>query len=383
MDDMASRWNSTQPVLLRIGWLCAPAILCWAMTAAAQTVSVVTAKPTAQVLQIVNLPVDKMEASVRGLLGKRLRRIENREADSPGWMYVHSAKQRVELLFDYRQNNVTLRGPEGLVDQLTRLILALERASVPSGRETCVVSLHQADPAQVLRVIEAYRSEPRGGTPPSVGAASQRSSFQEASRPTGDTSSLGVLPAVSPLAAARFAVGQTQLAVYRSQSPDDGVAPVPQSGARAAPPMARLAQQVAPPPPQFAPPTAVQPGTPMTPGQEENAAKQPARAKLRSLDSDLEVETLPDLDAIILRGRPRDLAELRRIVEEIERLGAETQPELEIVYLQHAGSETLGNLIKQVEKEFTGGRQGRVTTIPLVKPNALLLIGWGEALKSA
>ena len=122
---------------------------------------------------------------------------------------------------------------------------------------------------------------------------------------------------------------------------------------------------------------------PTTPGQEKRQPNSRARAKLRSLDSDLEVETLPDLDAIILRGRPRDLAELRRIVEEIERLSAETQPELEIVYLQHAGSESLGNLIKQVEKEFTGGRQGRMSTIPLVKPNALLLIGWGEALKSA
>jgi type II secretion system protein D len=343
------------------------------MTATAQTGTVVAAKPTAQVLQMVNLPADKIEANLRSLLGTRLRRIENREPDAPGWMYVHSAKQRVELLFDYRQNNLTLRGPDGLVDQLTRLILALERASVPSARATAVVPLHQADPAQVLRVIEAYRSERRGGGSPSTGAvpnSGNPTSGNEATPRAGDTSSLGNPQSAVPLAGATSAAGQRRLAVYRSQSPDD-VSALP------AQPAAPVGQQAAPPP------AAAQPSPAATPEQEENGTRQPVKPKLRSMDSDLEVETLSDLDAMILRGRPRDLAELRRIIEEIERLSAETQPEIEIVYLKHAGSESLGGLIKQLEKEFTGGRQGRVSTIPLIKPNALLLIGWGEALKSA
>ena len=104
--------------------------------------------------------------------------------------------------------------------------------------------------------------------------------------------------------------------------------------------------------------------------------------RLPLLDSDVEVETLPDLDAIILRGRPRDVEELRRIIEEIERLSAETQPEIDIVYLNHVGCEALATIIKQVDPELTGGRQGRASAVPLVKPNALLLVGWGEAVKS-
>ena len=92
MDDMASRLNFTQPVLLRIGFACARGDLVLGHDGGRTGGISVTAKPTAQLLQLVNLPADKMEASVRGLLGTRLRRIENRQADSPGWMYVQSRK---------------------------------------------------------------------------------------------------------------------------------------------------------------------------------------------------------------------------------------------------------------------------------------------------
>ncbi len=382
MAETASRLRSTPSVLVRVGCLCAAAISCRAATAAVQTTTITATKPAAQVLQMANLPADKMEASLRSLLGSRLRRIENLPADAPGWVFLPPGKQRVELLFNYRQNNLTLRGPDGLIDQFTRLILAVERAAVPSQRATCVVPLHQADPAQVLRIIEAYRSgRPEAGAR-SSGAAPYRS---EAPSLLDETSWLDGSQAVSPLAAARFAVGQARLATYPSPGTDDSGVVLAQAVMPEAPPIARLAQQALPPaaaPPTAAPPAAVR-APPATPEQEEKAAQQKAQAKLRSLESDLEVETLPDLDAIILRGRPRDLAELRRIVEEIERLSAETQPQIEIVYLKHADSESLGALIKQVEKEFTGGRQGRVSTFPLGKPNALLLIGWGEALKAA
>ena len=52
-------------------------------------------------------------------------------------------------------------------------------------------------------------------------------------------------------------------------------------------------------------------------------------------------EVLPDLDAIILRGSNRDVNEVLRIIEDIERISAEAVPEVEVVTLQHASSEAL------------------------------------------
>ena len=37
-------------------------------------------------------------------------------------------------------------------------------------------------------------------------------------------------------------------------------------------------------------------------------------------------------------------------------------------------------IINLVAEDLIGGRQGKIHITPLVKPNALLLIGWGEAV---
>ncbi len=95
---------------------------------------------------------------------------------------------------------------------------------------------------------------------------------------------------------------------------------------------------------------------------------------------DLEVETLPDLDVIILRGRDQDVKQLTRIIRELERLSAETRPKIYIYPLKHALGESVKQIIDEVQEDLVGGQQGRVNVTPLVKPNSLLLIGWGEAV---
>ncbi|MEZ6060365.1 MAG: secretin N-terminal domain-containing protein [Planctomycetaceae bacterium] len=121
-------------------------------------------------------------------------------------------------------------------------------------------------------------------------------------------------------------------------------------------------------------------GLPQTNGQpQENSVNQ----DLRRPSSDVTIQPLPDLDVLILRGRDPDVDELLRIIQEIERLSDETAPEIEIYPLRHTQGEALDELIQQVLDELTGPLQGRVSITPLVKPNALLLIGWGEAVNAA
>ena len=103
---------------------------------------------------------------------------------------------------------------------------------------------------------------------------------------------------------------------------------------------------------------------------------------LRRPTSEVEIQSLPDLDVIILRGRDSDIEELTRIINEIERLSAETTPEIEVYYLQHVRGEALNQLVGQVLQDLTGNMQGRISITPLVKPNALLVIGWGEAVQA-
>ncbi len=124
--------------------------------------------------------------------------------------------------------------------------------------------------------------------------------------------------------------------------------------------------------------------TSRTPTDETGRPSDPPKDDLlRRPSSDITVEPLPDLDVLILRGRDPDVEELTRIIREIERLSAETAPEIDVVYLHNVQGEALNKLIVDVLDDLTGPLQGRVSITPLVKPNALLLIGWGEAVAAA
>ena len=110
-------------------------------------------------------------------------------------------------------------------------------------------------------------------------------------------------------------------------------------------------------------------------GSDEDALRRPS--------ADVDVQPLPGLDVLILRGRDPDVEELVRIIQEIERLSDETAPEVDIYFLKNVHGQSINTIINSVLSELTGTLQGRISITPLVKPNALLLIGWGEAVEAA
>ena len=106
------------------------------------------------------------------------------------------------------------------------------------------------------------------------------------------------------------------------------------------------------------------------------------RDRLRDLGDDVQVEVLPDLDVVILRGRDADIDELAKIIKQIEQMAENAQPQIEVYPLKHVPGEAIAEVIEEIAEEYTGPRQGRVTVTPLSKPNSLLLVGWGNALKA-
>lgn len=94
----------------------------------------------------------------------------------------------------------------------------------------------------------------------------------------------------------------------------------------------------------------------------------------------VQLQMLPELDAVILRGRDRQLTDLAEIIKRLDEASRLSRPEIEVIPLQHVNSESLASLIATSQEKFIGGRQGRVTVSALGSPNALLLIGWGESM---
>jgi type II secretory pathway component GspD/PulD (secretin) len=128
-----------------------------------------------------------------------------------------------------------------------------------------------------------------------------------------------------------------------------------------------------------APATLEPAGKSSTQATDEKAKQQaPDRLPLPQFEG-VQVEMLPELDAVILRGRDQQLTDLSEIIKRLDEASRESKPTIEVIPLQHVNSASMSELIEDVQEKFIGTRQGRVTVSPLVSPNALLLIGWGES----
>ena len=223
----------------------------------------------------------------------------------------------LEIEFDQIRSGVLVGGPTNAVNQVDTLLQALSSDNHGNGLRTQVFRVHRTNHRSLQQVI---RQEAAPGPLPAA------NNYQ----PMGNAAPR--FPR-SPVVPARY--------LFQEENPPEG-------------------QPVAPP--------ATQP----------NGAE-PQTNLLRQFEG-VEVEALPDLDVIILRGRDQDLDQLAEIIQQLERISKETQPEVRIYALRHAQSEAVAEIVTQANKDLVSGRTGKVSVTPLVKPNSLLLIGWGEAV---
>jgi len=283
------------------------------------------------------LTTDEIADSLSAILGDQLQQVGSQ------LVLQHSRNRRASLLMSPRNNSVTISGDPQLSEQLSRLLSQLDAAGNSEVSDTIhFVNLSRMEPDVVRRAVQLWQQAATQQQPPDQ--STRKATAQPRVDPSGDTQN-------------------------DSRMPDQG------SSRRGRRPlhMASFSRQD----PAAAPAS-------VDPPEAESGTDEPAnRPSLRRPSGDVEVEALPDLDVMILRGRDPDVEELSRIIQEIERLSTETTPEIEIVYLQHVRGENLNELIDDVLQDLTGPLQGRVVLTPLVKPNALLLVGWGEAVKAA
>ena len=265
---------------------------------------------------------NELESSLVRLFGARLKR---GTPSRTGGEFVVSDKAgaAVAVRHDAARGGLVIQGPQVLVSQVAQLIQANDGSRAKPSGQIRTVSFRKADPQKVQQAVDAYR---RGNAKPSAAAAQGE---QKTSLPRRAPDSRGP--------------------VLVAQAPAAGPA---------------------------LPPTA--PGGP----PDAAAAADETRERLRELGLDLDIEILPDLEAIILRGSNRDVNEVLRIIEDIERLSAETIPTVEVYPLKYVNSESLAPMLTLIQRDLLAGKPGRVSITALGKPNALLLVGWGDAINS-
>jgi general secretion pathway protein D len=123
-------------------------------------------------------------------------------------------------------------------------------------------------------------------------------------------------------------------------------------------------------------------------GQEEGDPNDPAMAIIDTKSSesglfgDVQIEFIDELDLMVIRGSKRDVERTREVIEKIKKQAIETQPAIEVLHLQHANSQAVASLVTSLYEAIYQNRQGPVSITALVQPNALLLIGREEVVKS-
>lgn len=113
---------------------------------------------------------------------------------------------------------------------------------------------------------------------------------------------------------------------------------------------------------------------------------------LGGLKGDVSVESVPDLGVMILRGNQKDVDAVMAIIREIEKLSVGTAPDVHLLLLKNSNSEALAELLTQVYERLNGRRQRgpanqanaapQVTIIPVVKPNAVLIVAAAADMES-
>lgn len=100
------------------------------------------------------------------------------------------------------------------------------------------------------------------------------------------------------------------------------------------------------------------------------------------LFGDVQIEFIEELDLVIIRGSKRDVERTLQVIDNIKKQAMDTQPDIDIVQLEHANAESVATLVDQLYEEIYQSRQGPISITALGQPNALLMIGRAEVITS-
>lgn len=249
----------------------------------------------------------------------------------------------VLLVVDHERDIVTVDAPQDSIASWKRVIQTIDAPHSKPDSQIGVVPFDRADPLKIQRAIELIH-------------AATKNSAAVPARPITNAVGKGRRQHIGQFVSMIFQPeGQPAAAQPEGGQPAAGAQPPP--GAE--------------PPPAGAPDVAVQGGV-------EGAAGGDVAGAISRIGN-VQIEFVQGLDILIIRGSKRDVELVKEIIRQIEELSIQTQPEVEIFFLQHVDGQQMTDMINTIYPTVFAG-QSQVTLTPLVKPNAVLVIGRKEAI---
>ncbi|MFM9066432.1 MAG: secretin N-terminal domain-containing protein, partial [Planctomycetota bacterium] len=284
---------------------------------------------------------EEVEERLKSFYGRRLGATVSPDGESAVLAVPVRDGEIASLRLDRRTGQIRMDGSAAALTSLDRLLAALDHGPNAPQVDTELLPLDAKEPERVQRALTLLTAALRSDD----------------------------------------AAGQVT-AVANRVADLEQVAAEDEGGKPAAPAVKTAPQPAAP---------ATKPALPETP---DNSAAAPAAAPgdtgpaMGDGDDDtglvgaVQIEYIDGLDIIVIRGRKRDVERVTKMIQDIEEISQQTKPVIQVYPLKHTNNQALADLLLQVYDQILSTRQGRVTILPLVKPNSILLIGREESVKT-
>lgn len=137
-------------------------------------------------------------------------------------------------------------------------------------------------------------------------------------------------------------------------------------------------------------------GQPLPADQPSEAAPPPGGDNLQNgvgalmgnLRGDVQIQSVDDLNLLIVRGNEADVNQVLEVISLIERVAQGSQPEIRLLNLTHVSSEALATLLEDVYERLADQQEGQgrtpptINVVPVVQPNAILILAPEAAMES-
>ncbi|MDR0871006.1 MAG: hypothetical protein LBN39_09460 [Planctomycetaceae bacterium] len=312
-----------------------------------------------------NVPMQQLEQTLRSVLQHHLVHV------SPGHYRVSVERKlpngvppqilHCTLELDYPNKRVVLSGEQQICGQMIRLVHSMDQL-MPTGSERQILSTRNINPVSLTRILETNRV-PTG----------KARYLQPPDTPRNNVSEIQPVPQLE------FRPETTAPKRVIPPEPAKVLFPVPAdlpplSYRTYGPPAAsQVIQQVA-----------YQAELPADAG---GAAFSPDAAgagkDAMEVVTDFRYQILPDLDVLIIDATGAEVARFKDMIDQIAELSKNARPDIEIYPLKYVNCISLNYVITQLYVDVFKTRQGTVRFLPMVNPNAILLVGWGDSMIAA
>ncbi len=283
-------------------------------------------------VQLSSIDWRTFEDSLHRVAGKRVPVTTSQNGQKAMFQLTGAPLDGTVIEVNRVENVVTVVAPEPAMPGWQKMIRSLDSSATRPGDVVELVRVENAKPAPIqraLRLIDGLPADATATVVPSRSAAAFRTTAM--------------------------------------QEPGAAVAPA--------------AQPAQPPAPRL--PGLAGPGVDV-PGADQPVVVEAAPGEESAgIIGDTQIQFVPELGIIIVRGAKRDTQRVLDVIKQIEEQSAVTQPEVEVYPLKNLNSSALAELLTEVYDEVLAARQGEVDIRALDQPNALLLVGRREAVASA